>query len=47
MAHADSDQGRIERPSDRRGTERRVADTPVATDRRDGERRTGRDRRDN
>ena len=48
MAHADSDQERMERKSDRRGDDRRVEQVKVAgSDRRQTERRSGRERRDN
>ena len=48
MAQADSDQGRAERRSDRRSDDRRAKQTDFAgSDRRESERRSGRDRRDN
>ena len=47
MAQADSDQGRVERKSDRRGDDRRVEQVKFAgSDRREIDRRSGRDRRD-
>jgi hypothetical protein len=47
MAHAGSDQVRqFERQPDRRGTDRRIEQQVfVGNDRREGERRSGRDRR--
>lgn len=49
MAHAGSDQPRqFERQSDRRGSDRRIALEPFAhADRRESERRSGKDRRGN
>lgn len=47
MAKADSDQGRVERKSDRRGEDRRVEQVKFAgSNRRETERRSGSDRRD-
>ena len=47
MAQADSDQERVERKTDRRGQDRRVEQVKFAgSDRREAERRSGRDRRD-
>ena len=47
MAQAGSDQPRIERSSDRRGPDRRAAQQAFpGADRRAGERRSGRERRD-
>jgi hypothetical protein len=47
MAHAASDQARVERHSDRRGIDRRVEQQLIAgVDRREADRRSGKDRRD-